>query len=140
MLYSRILLPVDGSAHSLRGVSHAVRLAGDDAEVIVATVIAPLPSILGGEPRKEAEEAALEEARLATGPVLEKLAAEGVKCRELIVRNNSPADGIVGAVEETGSEIVVMGSRGRSDFEGLFLGSVTHRVLMHSTVPVLVVH
>ena len=32
-----------------------------------------------------------------------------------------------------------MGSRGRSDIEGLLLGSVTHKVLTLAKVPVLVV-
>lgn len=140
MLYDHILLPVDGSEHSLHALPHAVRLAGGGGEIIVVTVVPPLPGILGGEPRKEAERAAALEAKAATQPAMEILASENIPCRELIVYNHSPADGIVSAMQETGCDIVVMGSRGRSDFEGLFLGSVTHRVLMHSTVPVLVVH
>lgn len=140
MLYARILLPVDGSAHSLHAVPHAMRLAKAGGEIIVVTVIPPLPSILGGVPREEAAQAAALEARTATQPAMEILQNENIPCRELVVYNNSSSDGIVAAMQEIGCDVVVMGSRGRSDFEGLFLGSVTHRVLMHSTVPVLVVH
>ena len=36
-------------------------------------------------------------------------------------------------------DLIFRGSRGRSDIEGLLLGSVTHNVLTLATVPVLVV-
>jgi Universal stress protein family len=35
--------------------------------------------------------------------------------------------------------LIVMGSRGLSDIAGLFVGSVTHKVLQLAHVPVLVV-
>ena len=60
-------------------------------------------------------------------------------CREKIVLHTSTAEGIIETAEDMKCDLIVMGSRGRSDIEGLLLGSVTHKVLTLATVPVLVV-
>ncbi len=46
---------------------------------------------------------------------------------------------IVEAARRRGVDTIAMGSRGLSDWGGLFLGSVTHRVLHLAETPVLVV-
>jgi nucleotide-binding universal stress UspA family protein len=46
---------------------------------------------------------------------------------------------ITRAAAETGAELVAVGSRGRTDLGGLFLGSVSHRVAAGLELPVLVV-
>ena len=47
--------------------------------------------------------------------------------------------GIVEAATAADTDVIVMGTRGLSDFGGLFLGSVTHRVLHLAEKPVIVV-
>lgn len=49
------------------------------------------------------------------------------------------AKNIVDTAAGAGSDLIVMGSRGLSDMEGIFLGSVTHKVMQLSHVAVLVV-
>jgi nucleotide-binding universal stress UspA family protein len=49
------------------------------------------------------------------------------------------AAAIAAAAEEHGADLVVLGSRGRSDLGGLLLGSVGHEVLARVTCPVLLV-
>ena len=131
MAYNRILLPVDGSEHSMHAVAHAVSLVREGGEIVVATVLPPIPNVIGGDARKEAEE--------AVKTVMDVIAKDNIACREKIVLHTSTAEGIIETAEDMKCDLIVMGSRGRSDIEGLLLGSVTHKVLTLATVPVLVV-
>jgi nucleotide-binding universal stress UspA family protein len=56
----------------------------------------------------------------------------------LRVEVGRPAAQILQAARETGAELIVMGSRGRSGMRKMFFGSTTERVLRETTVPVLV--
>ena len=136
MAYNRILLPVDGSEHSMHAVAHAVSLVREGGEIVVATV---LPPVIGGDARREAEEAVKTDANLITQPVMDVIAKDNIACREKIVLHTSTAEGIIETAEDMKCDLIVMGSRGRSDIEGLLLGSVTHKVLTLAKVPVLVV-
>ena len=136
MAYNRILLPVDGSEHSMHAVAHAVSLVREGGEIVVATVLPPIPNVIGGDARKEAVKA---DASLITQPVMDVIAKDNIACREKIVLHTSTAEGIIETAEDMKCDLIVMGSRGRSDIEGLLLGSVTHKVLTLATVPVLVV-
>ena len=138
MAYKRILLPVDGSEHSMHAVAHAAGLA-KGGEVVVITVLPPIPSVIGGDARREAEQAVKTDATLITKPVIDTLSRDNIKCSEKIVLNISTAEGIIETAEDLGCDLIIMGSRGRNELEGLFLGSVTHKVLTLAKVPVLVV-
>lgn len=139
-MYERILLPVDGSEHSLRAVDHAIRLARLGGEVIVCTIVDPVPNILGGDARLEAESEMQAEAKAVLQPVLDRLKAENIKASSVVRAAANAGNGIVAIILEKKCDMVVMGSRGRSDLEGLLLGSVTHRVLAVTDAPVLVVN
>jgi len=58
----------------------------------------------------------------------------------LVVKTGTPHETITGYAEETGADLIVMGARGISRFEGLFLGSVSESVVKTSSCPVLVVN
>jgi nucleotide-binding universal stress UspA family protein len=68
-----------------------------------------------------------------------RLAAAGRTVRA-VVRTGDPAAEIIAATEESGADLVVMGSRGRTGLARIFLGSVARNVLHASDVSVMVVH
>jgi nucleotide-binding universal stress UspA family protein len=74
--------------------------------------------------------------------VQERLHAEGVHVGgevRLARSSRGIASVITRAATEVGAELVAIGSRGRTDLGGLFLGSVSHRVAAGLQLPVLVV-
>ena len=65
--------------------------------------------------------------------------AAGVVSDQDPVVSSMPYAAIVEAAHRHGADLIVMASHGRRGLEGVLLGSETHRVLTHSSCPVLVV-
>lgn len=139
MLYNRILLPVDGSPHAARAIEQAIHLAKDGGTIIVATIVPVIPEAITGDAFLNAKSDVERGGHLITETALKTITAAGIPCEEKIIFADSPATGIVDAAAELRCDIIVMAPRGRSEIEGILLGSVTHRVLSLSPFPVLVV-
>jgi nucleotide-binding universal stress UspA family protein len=70
--------------------------------------------------------------------VVDSCARKGVRCEALTVFAESVALKIVAEASGKGCDLIFMGSHGRSGWGQLLLGSVTNKVLSHTTIPVLV--
>jgi nucleotide-binding universal stress UspA family protein len=57
----------------------------------------------------------------------------------IITEDGDAAESIVKVVKEMDIDIIVMGSHSRSGLEKMLMGSVTEKVLHHSSVPVLII-
>jgi nucleotide-binding universal stress UspA family protein len=66
--------------------------------------------------------------------------AKGVQCETIQVIQDQPYKAIVGTAKEKGCDLIVMASHGRSGIAAIVLGSVTAKVLTHTSIPVLVCH
>ena len=137
--FKKILVPVDGSQHASLSCRHAAGLAsGGGAEILLVHCYGDLPSLIGGAAREEiiAESEAAGKAILA--PCMQACEEAGVSYRT-IVHHGQPSRTIVHIAKDEQCDLIVMGSRGLSDFSGMVLGSVSHRVLEYSHIPVLIV-
>ena len=65
--------------------------------------------------------------------------AKGVRSIQELTLHGNPASAILELASKTPDSLVAMSTRGRSGLERWLLGSVTDRVIRHSTGPVLVV-
>jgi nucleotide-binding universal stress UspA family protein len=57
-----------------------------------------------------------------------------------VIGRGSPGEAILKRAAEGNHDLIVMGSRGRGPAASALLGSVSHHVLHHGRVPVLIVH
>ena len=141
MKISKILLPVDGSRYSDNAVDHAIYLA-DLSNAHVTAVCCY--EWLGGmvEINASMAEELRDKMRLQAESVLEdagqKLAENGIAHDTRSV-SGAPGTMLSSLAKSREFDLIVMGSHGHSDIAGLFLGSVTHKVLNTIYCPVLVV-
>jgi nucleotide-binding universal stress UspA family protein len=140
----RILLATDFSPASRRAFEEALSFCRrNDAELLLAHVYrtpGTLPAEMALTPDTvEQVDAKLSEAagtRLRT--LLEEAGRAGVRGRILLL-SGAPDEAIVEAARETGADMLILGTHGRTGAARLFLGSVASRVIAIASCPVLTV-
>lgn len=137
--FEKILIAVDGSAASLGAARRGAALAGYcGAQVVLFHCRRHVPELLGEPYYQRMLDAALSEAHNVLQSCRELLSDTGLAFEERVLEGDA-ARGIVEAARVEKCDLVVVGTRGLSDFEGLLLGSVAHKVLVSSPCPVLAV-
>jgi len=136
-MFDRILIAVDGSPYSEPAVSAAVEIATKfNSQAFVLHVREHDRGRAGAFPMETPQDA-LE----LVSDTVKTLRAAGVTARGEVHGEVAgyAAKEIVDTAKTQAADLIVMGSRGLSDIAGLFVGSVTHKVLQLAHIPVLVV-
>jgi len=136
----KLLVPIDGSPGAQRATAHAgdlVRVHSPDLyQLSVLSEIPPLTdyeylSAIEQQMNDPAKDPAFTEAKKALGAV--------TQVEDKIIWGQ-PAEMICDYAKQHDIDQIVIGSRGRSAFSALLLGSVCSQVLHHAPCPVTVVH
>ncbi len=134
-MIKKILVAIDGSGHSDKALTFACDLAGKyDSELHLLHVVEIMTDaqimVLGSaavtiEPTykqiKEAGQKVLDAAQKTAEQ-------QGCKSVTTQVESGPPAKHILEYAKDKQIDVIVMGSRGLSDFAGLLMGSVSHKV------------
>jgi nucleotide-binding universal stress UspA family protein len=134
---NKILLAVDGSDHSRRAIAKAAEVAKlSGGEVHVFHYQEREPSKAGMTDTETSSDAAA-----LVNEAVDELQDVGVKASGETRAGlyGQAARAILDEASRFGADLIVMGSRGRSDFEALLLGSVAHKVIHYGHCPVLIV-
>ncbi|MEW6388259.1 MAG: universal stress protein [Thermodesulfobacteriota bacterium] len=135
----KILVPVDGSAHSLQAVEKACELAKSQPPVEVV-LLAVAPNLLDLEDEGHYVANKLKrQAENALALAKAKAQEKGLTPKSLISSGVSVADEIVRVAKEEKADLVVVGSRGLGTKTSFFLGGTATKVVTYAPCSVLVV-
>jgi len=143
-MYKRILVGVDGSAASDRGLDEAIRFAkATGGQLLIVHVVNEL--IAGNYVASLSYDKVIDSLRDAGKRALEEAAAKArsanVPCEQKLLEalGERTADQIVKEARSWPADLIVLGTHGRRGLKRLALGSDAELVLRMSPVPVLLV-
>lgn len=138
--WRRVLVPLDGSAFAEAVLPVAAGLANAlELEVVVLRVVEP---VTPGESEcshalvRAQTETRMARARQYLTSVALALADRGTAAR-VRTRQGHPADEIAAEVRESGADLILMTTHGRTGLAGVFIGSVAAAVTRQADIPVL---
>jgi nucleotide-binding universal stress UspA family protein len=134
----KILVPVDGSAYSLKAVETACDLAKAQAPatLVLTAVAVQIAELEEGVYIAEKMKA---QAEIALAKAKEVAQGKGITAEVILATGASPADVIVRVAKEQQADLIVIGSRGLAGKTRSFLGSTASQVVTYSPCSVLVV-
>ncbi len=138
----RILCPIDFSDFSRRALDHAVAIATwyeSTITILHVSAIAPVAAYAPGPAIVPSAVLTREDRDQLRASMRRFAEAEG-RSRvplEFEIREGSAAAEILALAASVPTDLIVMGTHGRSGFERLLLGSVTEKVLRKAACPVL---
>ena len=141
-MYKHILIPTDGSELSMKAVEHGVLLARALKARVTSITVMSLSQIFDFEPTSFTELPEEWGYKKLMGKCLDQVKtaalAQDVSCDVIYVEHERPYQAIIDAANNQHCDLIVMASHGRHGISAILLGSVTAKVLTHSTIPVLV--
>lgn len=133
-MFKKILLPTDGSHASIKAIEKTVQYAKENGSTVVGFSVAQVYTYFPYANFADEEERSVQSVQ----KVAEIAGAAGVPFETHTVKGTSPREEILKAAELYNCDSIFMASHGMKGMDRLLLGSVTQKVLLHSTLPVVV--
>ncbi|MDR1946554.1 MAG: universal stress protein [Desulfovibrio sp.] len=138
----KILCPVDFSQNSELVAARAVAVAKTYNAPLEFIFVSPLLTDIGGHQEIEIQKLQDMEHHILSSAAASmekfiKTNAAGVQATGRAVPGN-PAEAILQRAEESGADLIVIGTRGRKGFDNILFGSVAEKVVRLAKVSVLV--
>ncbi len=145
-MFKKILLATDGSDASAHAASMAVNMArACGAKLLVVYVVDPYPYLGIGEMNPYGFQSYITVARelsvTAFAHVKQQASNDGaaVPFETRLLEDVTVHKGILQAAADDESDLIIIGSHGRSGIEKFLIGSIASKVVAHAVTPVLVV-
>jgi len=134
----KILVPIDGSKNSLRGLDEAIYLARQCHAMITGLYVIPVYPRNLSDAIMPYQIVLAKEAKSLMDKSKTHCAQNGIDFKSAVVYG-SPSVEIIDLAHNKKFDLIVIGSRGNSGLKEVFLGSVANAIIHKSKIPVLVV-
>ncbi|HEU4444533.1 MAG TPA: universal stress protein [Nitrososphaeraceae archaeon] len=139
--FPKIMVAIDGSEHSLKAAEYALEIAKSFNSQLFAITVTSVPELY----RLRQEDILEESKEMADGRAwLEnfshKAKIDNIELKTELINSHRPVDYVIlEYAEEKSIDLIVVGTRGRSGFKKLLLGSVASSVVNYAHCPVMIV-
>lgn len=137
-MLSNILVAVDGSESASKAFRRAIYLAQKcNSKLDLVHVV---QCEVGGDSANTFE--IIEDLKDKAMKMLEEYRIEASKnniSMQITIMQGDPAKVIIELAKTKSYDLIIMGTRGRSSFQELLIGSVSQKVMHHASCPVMVV-
>lgn len=145
-MFDHILVPTDGSKLAGKAVKAAVKFAATiNARITFYQALENSMVMYGADgfavpadTLDSMDKAMRKAAQANLDAAVKQASAKGVSSEGVMGKQFVPWEGIVEAARKKKCDVIFMASHGRRGIAGVVLGSVTHQVLTHSKIPVVV--
>jgi nucleotide-binding universal stress UspA family protein len=134
----KILVPVDGSAYSLKALENAINLAKSNppSTIVLVAAAVEIPELAEGRYIYDKMKA---QAETALAKAKEMALGKDITPELILAAGPSPAEEIVAVAKKENADLIVIGSRGIGAKTRSFIGSTASKVVTYSPCSVLVV-
>jgi len=134
----QILVTLDGSQNSFRGLNEAMVIARNCQSIITGVYVTPLSPPASAEQKTYIKNIVLKNANKFMEKAKTHCAQNGILFYEKILHGDEGPK-IVKFAHDKNFDLIVIGSRGMTSIKEVFLGSTANYVVHKSKIPVLVV-
>ena len=139
-IISRILVAVDGSDASMDAADYAILISKKyNAKPYALHVIRADVDLFGPHETSEFVTKMRNEGEKYLNKVKLKANEKNIQIKTEIISSMNISGGIIDYAEENNMDLIVIGTRGKSGFKRLLLGSVASHVVTYAHYPVLVI-
>lgn len=145
--FSNILVAIDGSEHSLRAAEYALGLAKTFEAKLTAVTVSYVPASKDLSQLDVLRQSLVEDNSNYTKDAekwferfIQNAKESNVQLNTELLNSTRPVDYVIlEYAEEKKIDLIVVGTRGRTGFKKLLLGSVASSIVTYSHCPVLVI-
>ncbi len=134
----KILVPIDGSTSSFRGLDEAIKIARNCKATITGLFVVPFFESSKTSKISTIEKMVLDDNQKSMEKAKIRSAKRGILFEADIIHGEE-GQAIVNFARKKKFDLVVIGSKGRGSMMQFFLGSTSNYVIHKASIPVLVV-
>ncbi|GKS66888.1 universal stress protein UspA [Nitrosarchaeum sp.] len=136
----KILVPIDGSPNSVRGLEKAIEFARNDKSSITILHVALLPPVhVIGHSQDKVKKSLVKKSQKFINDAEDRCTNQNIQFTTKLIYGSDPSYDIEQFIKKYKHDMVVIGAKGKSSLNRLFLGSVSNYLVQTLKIPVTVI-